>query len=72
MSQANTLGARKHEQLVDTLKAADLTLSAVQRKRLDDASAGKLGFPHDFLASDQIRGLACGRAYGLTDAHCRR
>jgi aryl-alcohol dehydrogenase-like predicted oxidoreductase len=66
------LGARKHEQLVDTLKAADLTLSAEHMKRLDGVSAIQLGFPHDFLASDQIRGLAYGTTYALTDDHRRR
>jgi len=63
------LGARKLDQLIDNLKAAEVTLSAEQMKRLDEVSAIKLGFPHDFLASDQIRGLAYGKTYHLTDNH---
>jgi aryl-alcohol dehydrogenase-like predicted oxidoreductase len=66
------LGARKVEQLVDNLKAAEVTLSADQMKRLDDVSAIELGFPHDFLSSDSIRGIAYGSTYGLIDDHRRR
>ncbi|MDQ1494021.1 MAG: hypothetical protein QOG69_504, partial [Actinomycetota bacterium] len=32
--------------LADNLKAADLTLSAEERKRLDDVSAMHLTYPH--------------------------
>jgi aryl-alcohol dehydrogenase-like predicted oxidoreductase len=63
------LGARKHEQLLDNLKAADLVLSPEQMKRLDAVSAITLGFPHDFLAGDSIRGVAYGGTYGLIDDH---
>lgn len=65
------LGARKAEQLVDSLRAAEITLSAEQMKRLDDASAIELGFPHDFLSSDSIRGIAYGKTYDLIDDHRR-
>ena len=44
------LGARSASQLVDTLGAIDVTLSAEQLARLDAATAIDLGFPHDFLA----------------------
>ncbi|MDQ1464502.1 MAG: hypothetical protein QOC73_1443 [Actinomycetota bacterium] len=40
------VGARTEEQLADNLKAADLTLSAEERKRLDDVSAMHLTYPH--------------------------
>jgi aryl-alcohol dehydrogenase-like predicted oxidoreductase len=66
------LGARKHEQLVDNLAAASLTLTAEQMKRLDDVSAIPLGFPHEFIASDSIRGIAYGGTYPLIDDHHRR
>ncbi|HVY45373.1 MAG TPA: aldo/keto reductase [Minicystis sp.] len=66
------LGARKHDQLVDNLNAATFTLSAEQTQRLDAASAIVRGFPHDFLESDAIRGLAYGATYALTDDHRRR
>lgn len=66
------LGARKLDQLLDNLKAAELTLTADQMKRLDEVSAIPLGFPHEFLASDQIRGLAYGTTFPLIDDHRRR
>ncbi|MBA3546962.1 MAG: aldo/keto reductase [Nannocystis sp.] len=66
------IGARKHEQLLDNLKAADLTLSAEHMQRLDAVSAIELGFPHDFLASDSIRNIAYGATYGRVDDHRRR
>jgi aryl-alcohol dehydrogenase-like predicted oxidoreductase len=48
-------GARSVEQLDDNLKAAEVKLSAEDVKRLDDASAIKLGYPYDFLANIQKR-----------------
>jgi len=66
------LGARKYEQLVDNLDAAGLTLSAEHQARLDAASAITLGFPHDFLSSESIRGIAYGKTFDLIDDHHRR
>ena len=40
------VGARTEEQLADNLKSADLTLSADERRRLDDVSAMPLIYPH--------------------------
>ncbi|HEY0869993.1 MAG TPA: aldo/keto reductase, partial [Acidothermaceae bacterium] len=40
------VGARNDDQLADNLKAADLVLSADERKRLDDVSAMPLLYPH--------------------------
>jgi aryl-alcohol dehydrogenase-like predicted oxidoreductase len=65
------LGARKHEQLVDNLKAADLKLSAEQMKRLDEVSAISHGFPHDFLSSAQARAVTYGPTLDLIDDHRR-
>src|SRR5262245_20037162 len=48
-------GARSLEQLDDNLKAADVTLSADQVQRLDDASAVELGYPYRFIGSIQKR-----------------
>jgi aryl-alcohol dehydrogenase-like predicted oxidoreductase len=48
-------GARSREQLDDNLKAAELTLSAEQRGRLDEASAFELGYPYDFMQRIQGR-----------------
>jgi aryl-alcohol dehydrogenase-like predicted oxidoreductase len=45
------LGARRLDQLTDTLAAADLRLPDDAMKRLNEASGIELGFPHDFIAS---------------------
>ena len=43
------VGARRLDQLVDNLGAVDCHLDAESLRRLDDASAISLGFPHDFI-----------------------
>jgi aryl-alcohol dehydrogenase-like predicted oxidoreductase len=48
-------GARSLEQLDDNLKAADVRLTDDDVKRLDDASAFKLGYPYEFMANIQKR-----------------
>ncbi|MBK8259330.1 MAG: aldo/keto reductase [Polyangiaceae bacterium] len=63
------IAARKYEQIVDNLAAADVTLTAEQMKRLNEAAAIKLGFPYDFLASDSVRALAYGKTGALIDDH---
>lgn len=65
------VGARKHEQLVDNLGACAVTLSPGQLARLDEVSRAPRGFPHDFLASGQIRGVAYGGTYDKIDDHRR-
>jgi aryl-alcohol dehydrogenase-like predicted oxidoreductase len=45
------IGARTMRQLDDNLKAAELTLTPAQMKRLDDLSKPQLNFPADFLAN---------------------
>lgn len=54
------LGARTLDQLTDTLGALDVSLSAEQTARLDDASRVSLGFPHDFLRSDMVKNVVGG------------
>ncbi|MBV9848030.1 MAG: aldo/keto reductase [Kutzneria sp.] len=44
------LGARTTGQLKSNLDSLNVTLTSDQRRRLDEASAVTLGFPHDFLA----------------------
>ena len=48
-------GARSLEQLDDNLAAADVKLTDEDVKRLDDASAFKLGYPYEFLGNVQKR-----------------
>jgi aryl-alcohol dehydrogenase-like predicted oxidoreductase len=61
------LGARSLEQLQDNLGCLDATLSAEQIARLDKASAIVLGFPHDFLASENVRDLTTGGFFDRID-----
>ena len=48
-------GARSVEQLDQCTAAAELTLSAEEMKRLDEASAFELGYPYDFIGRVQSR-----------------
>jgi aryl-alcohol dehydrogenase-like predicted oxidoreductase len=49
------IGAKKLAQLEDNLGSARIDLSAEDLKTLHDASAIKLGFPHDFYAVPMVR-----------------
>lgn len=57
------LGASKLEQLQDNLKCLDVTLSPEHLQRLDRTSQIELGFPHDFLDSEIMRGNLFGSNY---------
>lgn len=59
------LGARRSDQLRDTLKAVEFKLDDEQRRRLDEASRQPLGYPHDHLAGD--RAGVHGRSWELID-----
>jgi hypothetical protein len=65
------LVGRQAEQLQDNLGALNVTLSPEHLARLDAASAIDLGFPHDFLASDEIRDIVFGGTYSQIDHHRR-
>ena len=54
------VGARKPEQVVDTLGAARAKLDASQLERLASVSEISLGFPHEFLGSDRVQDLVKG------------
>jgi len=49
------LGARTLAQFAENLACLGLALDADQLARLEAASAIDLGYPHDFLARDNIR-----------------
>ncbi len=51
------VGARKVEQIKDTLGASAVKLGKEHLARLDEASRIELGFPHDFLRSDGVRDI---------------
>ena len=54
------LGGRNHQQIVGNIESLDVTLSAAQLARLDEASAIVHGYPTDFLARDGVRGSVYG------------
>ncbi len=62
------IGARHVDQLEDNLGCLDIRFTDDELRRLDDAGAPELGFPHDFIASsailDQIHGLTYPRLAG--------
>ncbi len=54
------VGARTAAQLQDSLGCLDFHIPADILKILDQASAIEMGFPHEFLTSDNIRDLVFG------------
>ncbi len=57
------IGASKPEQLQDNIASLELTLDEAQLKKLNEASAFELGFPHDFYASPMVRQFTYGGLY---------
>ena len=66
------LGARSLEQLQQNLAAEHVRLDAGHLASLEEASAIELGFPHDFMAMENIRDLIYGGTYDRLDNHRRR
>ena len=58
------IGAKKLTQLQDNLGSAAVVLSEAQCRTLEEASAIKLGFPHDFYEMPMVRNFIYG---GLCD-----
>ena len=63
------IGAKTMTQLNDNLGCLDFALTAEQMQRLSAASKIELGFPHDFLASDEVRDVVTGGTHGKIDNH---
>jgi aryl-alcohol dehydrogenase-like predicted oxidoreductase len=61
------VGARKIEQLSDTLGCVSVELGAEQVARLDAISQIDLGFPREFLESDGIRDVVRGEVRSRID-----
>jgi aryl-alcohol dehydrogenase-like predicted oxidoreductase len=57
------IGARKAAQLQDSLGCLDFQIPAEVLEVLDAASAIELGFPHEFLVSENIQELMFGGMY---------
>ena len=64
------VGARKVEQLQESLKVLDFELSDDSMNQLDEISAISLGYPHDFVKTDLVRDYAF--AGMLDDVHNHR
>ncbi|MCL5108959.1 MAG: aldo/keto reductase [Chloroflexi bacterium] len=62
------LGARTEAQLKDALGSLDLVLSADELHQLNEASTIELGYPHDFLARENIKGSVYRGTYGQLDS----
>jgi aryl-alcohol dehydrogenase-like predicted oxidoreductase len=63
------IGARTPSQLKDNLGSLEFTLEGPHLKKLDKASRIEMGFPHDFFASDMVRGYTYGGMYDQIDDH---
>jgi len=51
------LGARRTEQLADTLASLDFTLESEHLAKLSDVSKIEAGFPHEFLNREFLRDM---------------
>jgi hypothetical protein len=65
------IGSRRAAQLQENLDCLKYPLTREQVQWLDAASRIALGFPHDFLASEEVRELVYGGTYALIDPHQR-
>jgi aryl-alcohol dehydrogenase-like predicted oxidoreductase len=63
------IAARKVDQIVDNLKSTEVTLGGEHLARLHQASSIELGFPHDFLGSEQVGAIIHGNTKHLVDNH---
>ena len=54
------VGARRLDQIADSLKAAEMDIPVEVLEKLDEASAIELGFPHDFLRQDGVKHVSFG------------
>ena len=63
------IGAKTAAQLNDNLSCLDFALTADQMEQLSAVSKIELGFPHDFLASNEVRDLVTGGMHGKLDNH---
>lgn len=63
------IGARTVKQAKDNLGALDHSLTSGQLATLDKASRIEPGFPHDFLARENIRDIIFGGTQDMVDNH---
>ena len=65
------VGARKAEQLKDSIGASEIVIPDEKLKKLDDASKIELGFPHEFFTAGYIKDLIYGGKYDDLENHRR-
>jgi aryl-alcohol dehydrogenase-like predicted oxidoreductase len=63
------VGARTESQFRENIGALDVELSAEHVDRLSGATGFSLGFPREFLESDNVRRLIFGDTFDLIDNH---
>lgn len=63
------VGARSLTQIEDSLGCVNFNLSPEQIIKLDEVSKFDLGFPHDFLASDNVKNILSGETWGKVENH---
>ena len=63
------IGAKREEQLKDNLECLNFTLSDDHLKKLDEVSKIELGFPHEFLSSENIQDIIFGGTQDKIDNH---
>jgi len=63
------VGARSLSQIEDSLGCVNFKLSSEQITQLDEASKFDLGFPHDFLASENVKNILSGETWEKLENH---
>lgn len=63
------VGARTPEQLSDSIKCIDLHIPEPELKELNEVSAITLGFPHEFLYSDNVKEVLFAGEQNKVDNH---
>lgn len=63
------VGARSLTQIEDSLGCVNVKLSPEQIIKLDEVSKFDLGFPHDFLASDNVKNILSGETWEKVENH---
>jgi len=66
------VGARTASQMRENLGCLAFELSESEMRKLDKASEIPLGFPHEFLESDVVKGLVYGNKLGSIVDHRKR
>jgi aryl-alcohol dehydrogenase-like predicted oxidoreductase len=57
------VAATREEQIVENLGAAGVQLEPTELDAIDAAGSERLGFPRDFLESENVRGLIYGETF---------